>query len=84
MIGSITTCFSFFYFCFIFTEQVAYTSYYTDADYPVTKILRDPVYVEVHMLERTDPHIALTLGRCWANTNPNPDFLPQWDLLVHG
>ncbi|XP_013867697.1 zona pellucida sperm-binding protein 4-like, partial [Austrofundulus limnaeus] len=65
-------------------DQVAYTSYYTDADYPVTKILRDPVYVEVHMLDRTDANIALTLGRCWANTNPIADYLPQWDLLIHG
>ncbi|XP_013867760.1 zona pellucida sperm-binding protein 4-like [Austrofundulus limnaeus] len=65
-------------------DQVAYTSYYTDADYPITKILRDPVYVEVHMLDRTDANIALTLGRCWANTNPIADYLPQWDLLIHG
>ncbi|MEQ2277574.1 hypothetical protein XENORESO_004624 [Xenotaenia resolanae] len=33
-----------------FEEQVVYTSYYTNADYPVTKVLRDPVYVEVHIL----------------------------------
>lgn len=66
------------------TEQVAYTSFYADTDYPVTKVLRDPVYIEVHILERTDPNIVLTLGRCWANTNPNPNYLPQWDLLING
>ncbi|KAF7224616.1 zona pellucida sperm-binding protein 4-like [Nothobranchius furzeri] len=65
-------------------DQEAYTSYYTDADYPVTKVLRDPVYVEVHILERTDPNIVLTLGRCWANTSPNPLVFPQWDLLIDG
>nr|BAJ07537.1 choriogenin H minor [Fundulus heteroclitus] len=65
-------------------EQVAYTSYYTDADYPVTKILRDPVYVEVRILERTDPNIVLTLGRCWATASPFPQSLPQWDLLING
>ncbi|KAL6485966.1 hypothetical protein MHYP_G00053580 [Metynnis hypsauchen] len=26
--------------------HAAYTSYYSDADYPVTKVLREPVYVE--------------------------------------
>lgn len=66
------------------TEDVAYTSYYTEADYPVTKVLRDPVYTEVRILARTDPNIVLTLGRCWATTTPNPQSLPQWDLLIDG
>lgn len=65
-------------------EDVAYNSYYMDSDYPVTKVLRDPVYVEVRMLERTDPNLVLTLGRCWATSKPNPMSLPQWDLLVDG
>ncbi|XP_067282886.1 zona pellucida sperm-binding protein 4-like isoform X1 [Pseudorasbora parva] len=62
----------------------AYTSYYGDADYPVTKVLREPVFVEVHILERTDPNIVLMLGRCWATSTPSPLSLPQWDLLVDG
>nr|NP_001296926.1 zona pellucida sperm-binding protein 4-like precursor [Fundulus heteroclitus]BAJ07536.1 choriogenin H [Fundulus heteroclitus] len=64
--------------------EVAYTSYYLDSDYPVTKILRDPVYVEVQLLEKTDPALVLTLGRCWATTSPNPHSLPQWDILIDG
>ncbi|XP_067303535.1 zona pellucida sperm-binding protein 4-like [Pseudorasbora parva] len=62
----------------------AYTSYYSDADYPVTKVLREPVFVEVRVLERTDPNIVLMLGRCWATSTPSPLSLPQWDLLVDG
>ncbi|CAM4725146.1 unnamed protein product [Leuciscus chuanchicus] len=62
----------------------AYTSYYSDADYPVTKVLREPVYVEVRVLERTDPNIVLMLGHCWATSTPSPLSLPQWDLLVDG
>ncbi|XP_036811803.1 zona pellucida sperm-binding protein 4-like [Oncorhynchus mykiss] len=65
-------------------EEAAYTSYYTEADYPVTKFLRDPVYAEVRILERTDPNIVLTLGRCWATTNPDPLSLPQWNLIISG
>ncbi|XP_016429456.1 zona pellucida glycoprotein 2, like 1 isoform X2 [Sinocyclocheilus rhinocerous] len=65
-------------------EDQAYSAYYGDAEYPVTKVLREPVYVEVHILERTDPNIVLTLGRCWATSNPDPQSLPQWDLLVNG
>ncbi|XP_036425392.1 zona pellucida glycoprotein 2, like 2 [Colossoma macropomum] len=61
-----------------------YSSYYTEADYPVTKILREPVYVEVRMLRRTDPNLALVLNRCWATSSPDPSSLPQWDLLLNG
>ncbi|XP_039548718.1 zona pellucida sperm-binding protein 4-like [Pimephales promelas] len=62
----------------------AYTSYYSEADYPVTKVLREPVYVEVRILERSDPNIVLMLGHCWATSTPSPLSLPQWDLLVDG
>ncbi|XP_073328963.1 uncharacterized protein [Pagrus major] len=64
--------------------NAAYTSYYTDSDYPVGYVLRDPVYVEVFILDRTDPNLVLTLGRCWTTTSPNPHSLPQWDLLIDG
>lgn len=65
-------------------EDVAYSSFYVDDDYPISKVLRDPVYVDVEMLERTDPNIVLTLGRCWATADPNPYSLPQWELLTDG
>ncbi|XP_072291412.1 zona pellucida sperm-binding protein 4-like [Eucyclogobius newberryi] len=65
-------------------EDVAYNSYYLDSDYPVTKVLRDPVYVEVRLLDRTDPNLVLTLGRCWATSSPYSQSLPQWDLLIDG
>uniref|UniRef100_A0A673I3M1 Zona pellucida sperm-binding protein 4 n=1 Tax=Sinocyclocheilus rhinocerous TaxID=307959 RepID=A0A673I3M1_9TELE len=56
----------------------------SDADYPITKVLREPVYVEVRIMERTDPNIVLMLGRCWATSTPSPLSLPQWDLLIDG
>uniref|UniRef100_W5NAY0 ZP domain-containing protein n=1 Tax=Lepisosteus oculatus TaxID=7918 RepID=W5NAY0_LEPOC len=61
-----------------------YDSYYSDLDYPVTKVLRDPVYVEVHILNRTDPNIVLTLGDCWATSTPSPLSQSRWSLLVAG
>ncbi len=70
--------------CLICTEDQAYSSYYGDSEYPVTKVLRESVYVEVRILERTDPNVVLTLGRCWATSSPDPQSLPQWDLLVNG
>uniref|UniRef100_A0A3B4YKH4 Zona pellucida sperm-binding protein 4 n=3 Tax=Seriola lalandi dorsalis TaxID=1841481 RepID=A0A3B4YKH4_SERLL len=65
-------------------EEVAYSSFYTREDYPVTKVLREPVHVEVRLLERSDPNIVLNLEHCWATSTPNPHSLPQWDLLVDG
>ncbi|KAG7321539.1 hypothetical protein KOW79_014397 [Hemibagrus wyckioides] len=65
-------------------EQIAYNSYYSALDYPVTKVLREPVYVEVRIVGRTDPNIVLVLGSCWVTAAPNPYSLPQWDLLVNG
>ncbi|KAA0722013.1 Zona pellucida sperm-binding protein 1 [Triplophysa tibetana] len=62
----------------------AYTSYYGEDEYPVTKVLREPVYVDVRILERTDPNLVLMLGHCWATSAPSPLSLPQWDLLVDG
>uniref|UniRef100_A0A3Q3XEU5 Zona pellucida sperm-binding protein 4 n=1 Tax=Mola mola TaxID=94237 RepID=A0A3Q3XEU5_MOLML len=64
--------------------EAAYTSFYTDAEFPVPKVLREPVYVEVQLLERTDPFVVLTLGHCWTTASPNPHSLPQWDLLIDG
>ncbi|MBN3308274.1 ZP4 protein, partial [Amia calva] len=61
-----------------------YSSYYGDGDYPVTKVLRDPVPVEVRILGRTDPNIVLMLDNCWATSVASPLGQPQWDLLVHG
>ncbi|XP_040026904.1 zona pellucida sperm-binding protein 4 [Gasterosteus aculeatus] len=65
-------------------ENAAYSTFYNQADYPVTKILREPVYVEVSLLERSDPNLVLNLEHCWATSNPNPQSIPQWDLLIDG
>ncbi|XP_028988149.1 zona pellucida sperm-binding protein 4-like [Betta splendens] len=66
------------------TEEAAYGSFYAPGDYPLTKVLREPVYVEVRLLERTDPNIVLTLEHCWATASPDPLSQPHWDLLFDG
>uniref|UniRef100_A0AAX7V0V4 Zona pellucida sperm-binding protein 4 n=1 Tax=Astatotilapia calliptera TaxID=8154 RepID=A0AAX7V0V4_ASTCA len=65
-------------------EEEVYTSFYTAVEYPVRKVLRDPVYVEVYLMERTDPNFVLTLERCWATSDSYLHSLPQWDLLIDG
>ncbi|XP_037314534.2 zona pellucida sperm-binding protein 4-like [Pungitius pungitius] len=65
-------------------ETAAYSTFYSHSDYPITKVLREPVYVEVTILERSDPNLVLNLEHCWATANPNPQSMPQWDLLIDG
>ncbi|XP_027645283.2 zona pellucida sperm-binding protein 4 [Falco peregrinus] len=62
----------------------SYTSYYTDSDYPVVKTLRDPIYAEVKILQRTDPDLILVLHHCWATPSINPQHQLQWPVLVDG
>ncbi|KAM9212064.1 zona pellucida sperm-binding protein 4 [Dugong dugon] len=61
-----------------------YSSYYTIGDYPVVKFLRDPIYVEVSILHRTDPYLGLLLHQCWATPSTNHLYEPQWPILVNG
>ncbi|KAG8438919.1 hypothetical protein GDO86_005200 [Hymenochirus boettgeri] len=63
------------------SKDAQYSSYYGDGDYPVVKILRDLVYLEVRILRRLDPNLVLILHSCWATPSPNPTQLPQWPIL---
>ncbi|KAM9223543.1 LOW QUALITY PROTEIN: zona pellucida sperm-binding protein 1 [Leptosomus discolor] len=56
----------------------SYSSYHTDGDYPLVKVLRDPVYVEVRLLQKTDPNLVLVLHQCWAAPSPDAAAEPQW------
>ncbi|XP_056425453.1 zona pellucida sperm-binding protein 4-like isoform X1 [Hyla sarda] len=60
-----------------------YTTYYASQDYPIERILRDPVDVEVRILQRTDPSIILVLNNCWATNSPVPTDAPQWPILLN-
>ncbi|XP_030191307.1 zona pellucida sperm-binding protein 4 [Lynx canadensis] len=61
-----------------------YGSYYTIGDYPVVKLLRDPIYVEVSIRHRTDPSLGLLLHNCWATPGKNSQSPSQWPILVKG
>ncbi|XP_059494522.1 zona pellucida sperm-binding protein 4-like, partial [Stegostoma tigrinum] len=52
--------------------------------YPIERILRESVFVEVCVKDRTDPMIVLRLRDCWATPVPAPDHEVQWSLLVDG
>ncbi|XP_075759508.1 zona pellucida sperm-binding protein 4-like [Pelodiscus sinensis] len=61
-----------------------YSAYYTAQQYPVVRLLRDPVHVEIRVLQRTDPSLVLVLHQCWATPSTNPRQQPDWPLLVDG
>ncbi|XP_048353763.1 zona pellucida sperm-binding protein 4 [Sphaerodactylus townsendi] len=65
-------------------QDAFFFSYYADRDYPVVKVLRDPVPVEVRILGRTDPALHLVLHECWATPSTNPLQKPEWPLLEKG
>ncbi|NXN95068.1 ZP1 protein, partial [Rhinopomastus cyanomelas] len=61
-----------------------YSSYHPAGDYPLVKVLRDPIYVEVRLLQKTDPNLVLVLHHCWASPSTNAAAEPQWPILVDG
>ncbi|XP_032071087.1 zona pellucida sperm-binding protein 4-like [Thamnophis elegans] len=61
-----------------------YSSYYGPLDYPVVKLLREPIPLEVRLLGRRDPALLLLLHACWASPSPSPLRSPQWPLLQNG
>ncbi|XP_063812327.1 zona pellucida sperm-binding protein 4-like [Pseudophryne corroboree] len=65
-------------------QDARYTPYYADGDYPILKVLRDPVFIEVRILRRNDLNLVLMLEQCWATTSESPVELPQWPILVDG
>ncbi|XP_075282457.1 zona pellucida sperm-binding protein 1 [Opisthocomus hoazin] len=62
----------------------SYSSYHPAGDYPLVRVLRDPIYVEVRLLQKTDPNLVLVLHHCWASPSPNAAAEPQWPILVDG
>ncbi|XP_020831804.1 zona pellucida sperm-binding protein 1 isoform X2 [Phascolarctos cinereus] len=61
-----------------------YRSYYHVEDYPIFKMLREAIHVEVRLLGRKDPNLVLVLHHCWATPSSNPIKEPQWPLLFDG
>ncbi|NWS91826.1 ZP1 protein, partial [Toxostoma redivivum] len=62
----------------------SYNSYHPVGDFPLVRVLRDPIYVEVRLLQKTDPNLVLVLHHCWASPGPHATSQPQWPILVEG
>ncbi|XP_041092531.1 zona pellucida sperm-binding protein 4-like [Polyodon spathula] len=65
-------------------KDVSYTDYYTNTEYPVIRLLRKVVYIEVRILNSVDPKLVLLLDDCWATPDKDPDMSHRWKLLEKG
>ncbi|XP_025213558.1 zona pellucida sperm-binding protein 1 [Theropithecus gelada] len=65
-------------------KDETFSSYYGEDDYPIVRLLREPVHVEVRLLQRTDPNLVLLLHQCWGAPSANPFQQPQWPILSDG
>ncbi|KAL1788406.1 zona pellucida sperm-binding protein 1 [Sigmodon hispidus] len=65
-------------------KDKTFSSYYQESDYPLVRLLQEPIHVEIHLLQRTDPGLVLVLHQCWATPTASPFQQPQWPILSDG
>lgn len=60
-----------------------YDYFYHDDEFPVTRLLRQPLYFEVGLLQSSDQRLELILENCWATAEEDRTSTPSWDIIVN-
>uniref|UniRef100_A0AAV2K7W1 ZP domain-containing protein n=1 Tax=Knipowitschia caucasica TaxID=637954 RepID=A0AAV2K7W1_KNICA len=60
----------------------SYTSFFQPEDFPILKVLQEPVFMEVSLDSSSDPRLELVLENCWASSGADRHALPRWDIIV--
>ncbi|XP_070705364.1 uncharacterized protein [Pempheris klunzingeri] len=62
----------------------SFSVFHQAEDYPVAKYLQQPLYVEVQLMEFTNPRVSLELENCWATLDDDRTSQPRWNLVING
>ncbi|CAJ1077005.1 zona pellucida protein AX 1 isoform X3 [Xyrichtys novacula] len=64
------------------SHDPSYQTFYQPEEFPVVRVLREPLYFEVELMRSDDPQLELILENCWATLQEDRTSEPRWDIIV--